>query len=91
MESSGSLKQVEQFLDAHDDALKLIDANPKTAAIHPITGDQSWVFGDGRYRFFFRAVEKSVGVEIYLIHIIDNRRLNRDVYPENTIPTYEED
>ncbi len=91
MESSGSLKHVEQFLDAHDDALKFIDGNPKTAAIHPVTGDQSWVFGDGRYRIFFRTVERSAGMEIFLIHIIDNRRLNRDVYPENTIPTYEED
>ena len=43
------LKFVEEFLIEHDRALQFIEANPETPAIHPITGDQSWPFADGRY------------------------------------------
>ena len=89
--SASSLEQVSQFLDEHDRVLTFLQQNPKTPAIHPVTGDQSWVFSDGRYRLFFRAVESSSELTIYLLHLIDNREANIDVYPGNKIPTYDEE
>ena len=90
-QSTGSIEQVSLFLDEHDRILKFIEYNPKTLAVHPVTGDQSWVFGDGRYRLFCRVVQHAGDINVYLTHVIDNRRLNMNVYPANSIPTYEED
>ena len=89
--STSSFEQVSQFLDDHDRVLAFLEQNPKTSAIHPVTGDQSWVFNDGRYRLFFRAVELNSELMIYLLHLIDNREANIDVYPGNKIPTYDEE
>ena len=89
--STGSFDQVSQFLDEHDNVLRFLEQNPKTPAIHPVTGDQSWIFGEGRYRLFFKSVEKDSELAIYLVHLIDNREANIDVYPGNRIPTYGED
>ena len=90
-ESTQSLEQLESFLNEHDEILDFIAQNPTTPAIHPTTGDQSWIFGDGRYRLFFKAVEGKENLKIYLIHIIDNRQANLEVYPNNTLPTYYEE
>ena len=65
--------------------------NPKTAAIHPITGDQSWPVGNGRYRIFFICKFNQSQHDIYLTDIIDNKELNQNIYPNNSIPTYDED
>ena len=89
--ATNSLDSVESFLDEHDKALNFIGENPKTPAVHPVTGDQSWNFSDGRYRLFFRCVENQDGVTVYLTHLIDNKEVNLDVYPNNKIPTYDED
>ena len=90
--STGKIEMVERVLNELDRVVGFIINNPVTPAPHPVTGDQSWVMGEGRYRLFFRAVSKE-GEEttIFLLHIIDNRQLNRDVYPGNTLPTYEEE
>jgi len=90
-ESTESLDQVSKFLDEHDRVLMFIGQNYKTPAIHPVTGDQSWIFGDGRYRMFFNAIESGNEITVHLTHIIDNRSANLDVYPENKIPTYDEE
>ncbi|MBI4405165.1 MAG: hypothetical protein HY537_13470 [Deltaproteobacteria bacterium] len=89
--TTGSLEHVEKFLAEHDRALTFIGQNPNTAAVHPVTGDQSWIFGDGRYRLFFKCVTRSGEPIVFLIHLIDNREANLDVYPANKIPTYEEE
>lgn len=86
-----SVEAVESFLDEHDRALKFIGENPNTPAIHPVTGDQSWNFGDGRYRLFFKCVESNGSLVIYFIHLIDNKEVNLAVYPRNKIPTYDEE
>ena len=86
-----SLESVEHFLAEHDQALQFVGENHKTPAIHPVTGDQSWVFGDGRYRLFFRCVSQEADILVHLTHIIDNKESNLDVYPNNKIPTYDED
>jgi hypothetical protein len=86
-----SIDLVEEFNLEHDQTLRFIEQNPKTPAAHPVTGDQSWVFGDGRYRLFFKCTENKDEVTIYLVDLIDNRELNLQVYPENKIPTYDED
>lgn len=88
-ESSESISAVEKFLEAHDSALKFVAQNPNTPAIHPQTGEQSWIFGDGRYRIFFKVVTQVNETRIYLIHLIDNRQANLDIYPNNSLPTYE--
>ena len=90
LESSESINAVSEFLDQHDKVLQFIEQNPTTAAAHPITGDQSWVFGDGRYRIFFKCSGVKSDLIIYLIHIIDNKELNKSIYPANKIPTYDE-
>ncbi|MCX6109376.1 MAG: hypothetical protein NTZ90_07210 [Proteobacteria bacterium] len=80
---------LENFWRFHDDALRFIADNPKTPAAHPATGDQSWPFGDGRYRVFFKHVAaQSV---VYMTHIIDNRQVNLEIYPGNSLPTYDAD
>lgn len=90
--STGSLEVLGKFLDEHDRALAFISNNPGTPAPHPVTGDQSWAFGDGRYRLFFKSVTaKNQDVTIYLIHIIDNRQANLDIYPNNSMPAFYED
>lgn len=89
--STEEIKYVKQFLDEHDRVLKFLEHNLHTPAVHPITGDQSWVFGEGRYRLFFKTVKYKEDYNIYLTHLIDNRRLNQEIYPSNTIPTYEEE
>lgn len=89
--STGTIEAVESFLTDHDKALSFIEQNPNAPAIHPVTGDQSWIFADGRYRFFFKAVKRENELTIYLTHIIDNREANLGVYPSNKIPTYEEE
>ena len=79
-------------MNYHDHALKFLVSNPETPAIHPETGDQSWVFSDGRYRLFFKVIQNQKSeTNIYLTHIIDNRQLNKEVYPGNSMPTYDED
>jgi hypothetical protein len=50
LETSDSIDVVSIFLDQHDNVLRFIEQNPTTAATHPTTGDQSWLFSDGRYR-----------------------------------------
>ena len=91
LETTDSIDKVSEFLDQHDQVLRFIEQSPTTAAVHPTTGDQSWVFGEGRYRVFFRCVDLKNNLMIYLVHIIDNKELNNKVYPENKIPTYNED
>ena len=89
--TTGSLELVENFLDEHDQTLIFIRQNSKTPAVHPVTGDQSWIFGDGKYRLFFRCAEAGDNTTIYLMDLIDNRELNLQVYPGNRIPTYDEE
>lgn len=86
-----SLQSVGAFLDEHDKVLTFLAENPRTPAVHPVTGDQSWNFDDGRYRLFFRCGKANDEVVIYLIHLVDNKQINLDVYPDNKIPTYYED
>ncbi len=84
-ESTKDIKQVESFIDAHDKVVQFIKQNPTTPAPHPKTGDQSWPFASGRYRVFFKVTKKQ---RIYLLDVIDNRMLNKDIYPNNSMPTY---
>lgn len=87
-ESSGkNILAMEAFLTAHDNVLEFLKDNPTTPAPHPQTGDQSWPFGDGRYRLFF----KYNGKDIELLDLIDNRMSNLKIYPNNVLPTYNED
>ena len=54
-ESSGkNFLAMDAFLTDHDRVLDFLKENPTTPAPHPQTGDQSWPFGDGRYRLFFK-------------------------------------
>lgn len=85
--SEGNISFVEKFLDDHEDALLFLKQNPTTPAPHPHTGDQSWPFSDGRYRLFF----KITAGRIYLLDLIDNRMVNLKVYPNNKMPTFNED
>ena len=78
---------VDAFLTEHDRILEFIRNNPTTPAPHPQPGDQSWPFGDGRYRIFF----KFNGEKIDLFDLIDNRMSNLKIYPKNSLPTYHED
>ncbi len=78
---------IDAFLIAHDNALEFLRDNPETPAPHPHTGDQSWPFGDGRYRLFF----KYDGQDILLLDLIDNRMSNLKIYPNNTLPSYNEE
>ncbi len=87
-ESSGNAySAVDAFLTEHDSVLEFIKNNPSTPASHPQTGDQTWPFGDGRYRIFF----KFNGERIDLLDVIDNRMSNLKIYPGNSLPTYFED
>ncbi len=86
-----SIDKVSEFLDQHDQVLRFIEQNPTTAAAHPTTGDQSWIFCEGRYRIFYKCIDSKNSLIIYLIHIIDNIELNKNIYPENKFPTYDED
>jgi len=87
-ESSGkSIFAMEAFLTSHDNVLEFLKENPTTSSRHFQTGDQSWPFGDGRYRLFFRFNSKN----IELLDLIDNRMNNLKIYPNNTLPTYDED
>ena len=87
-ESSGNnFLAMDTFLTAHDQALEFLKHNPITPALHPQTGDQSWPFGDGRYRLFFKFVNNN----IELIDLIDNRMSNLKIYSNNVLPTYNED
>ena len=85
--TTDSADVVRQFLTEHMAALAFLQANPGTPATHPVTGDRTWPFGNGRYRIFFNLV----GEDILLIDIIDNRMANLDIYPGNSMPTYDED
>lgn len=85
--SGDSISAVESFLDEHDQVLAFLRQNPGTPAVHPLTGDQSWPFGDGRYRIFFKFNNKKVN----LLDLIDNRMANLKIYPSNSLPTYSED
>lgn len=91
LESTENIEQVEKFLDEHDQTLEFISQNPKTPAIHPTTGDQSWVFSDGRYRLFFKVTHEDDTTQVFLLHIIDNREANLKIYPGNNLPTYYEE
>jgi len=48
LESTESIVQVKKFLNEHDQTLEFISQNPKTPAILPATGYQSWIFSDVR-------------------------------------------
>lgn len=85
-ESSGqNLLKVENFIIDHDTVLKFIQKNPHTPPTHILTGDQTWPFSNGQFRIFF----KITGDCIFLLDIIDNRRLNSKIYPGNKIETFE--
>ena len=58
---------LEEFLTDHDKVLDFIKENPKTPAPHPQTGDQSWPFGNGRYRLFLNLKGKILFYWILLI------------------------
>jgi hypothetical protein len=91
-ESTASLELIGRFLDEHDRALLFLSTNPGTPALHPETGDQSWIFGDGRYRIFYNTVNgPGQDITLYLTHLIDNRQANIEIYPGNSMPTYDED
>lgn len=91
-ETTSSVEAIVHFLDDHDRALAFLARNPETPALHPTTGDRSWVFGEGRYRLFFQAISAPFGeITLYLTHLIDNRQANLDVYPGNSMPTFDED
>lgn len=85
--SAKSILAMESFLTSHDNALEFLKQNPTTPAHHPQTGDQSWPFDDGRYRLFFNFN----GKDIILLDLIDNRMANSKIYPNNLLPTYNED
>lgn len=85
--SQKNVTAVEKFLNDHDRVLNFIQDNPATPTPHPLTGDQSWPFGEGRYRLFF----KVSGDRIHLLDLIDNRMSNLNIYPGNSIPTYDEE
>lgn len=85
--SSKNISEIERFLSAHERVLEFLKENPNTPAPHLQTGDQSWPFGDGRYRIFFKFSRN----KIYLLDLIDNRMINLRVYPNNSFPTYNED
>ena len=51
--TQGNIVALDYFLTALDNILEFLKVNPTTPAPHPQTGDQSWPFGDGRYRLFF--------------------------------------
>jgi hypothetical protein len=89
-DSTKQVELVDGFLKEHDEALLFVAENPKTPAVHPTTGDQSWIFGNGRYRFFFVVAQKEEELIVHLLHIIDNRQANLEIYPDNSLPTYEE-
>lgn len=89
-EQTNSLEEVKKFHAEHDRVKDFIRQNPGTPAPHPTTGNQSWPFGNGRYRLFFKVVKAKESV-IYLLDVIDNRMLNEKVYPNNSMPTYEID
>ncbi len=91
LETAESIDAVSEFLDQHDNVLQFIEQNPTTATAHPTTGDQSWVFSDGRYRIFFKCAGAGPDLVINLIHIIDNKELNQSIYPGNKFPTFDED
>ena len=86
--SSGkNILAMEAFLTSHDNILEFLKQNPTTPSPHPQTGDQSWPFSDGRYRLFF----KFNGKDIELLDLIDNLMSNLKIYPNNVLPTYNED
>ncbi|MCK5882207.1 MAG: hypothetical protein KAG61_00850 [Bacteriovoracaceae bacterium] len=89
--SGKDISVVEKFLDDHERMQIFVKENPFTPAPHPNTGDQSWPFGSGRYRVFFKVVEASSKTIIYFLDLIDNRMLNKAVYPNNSMPTYSVD
>lgn len=86
---TSDIGSLQSFWQTHDESLHFIWENPQTAAIHPATGDQSWPFGNGRYRVFFKHVPTQK--IIYMIHIIDNKQANLEIYPGNSLPTYDEE
>ncbi len=84
-----NISLVEKFIDEHENVLLFIKENSNTPAIHPITGDQSWPFANGRYRLFFKAIKNNSGnVTIFMLSLIDNRMSNLSIYPGNSLPTY---
>jgi hypothetical protein len=88
--SSQDQDALEAFADEHDRVLTFISENPTTPAVHPATGDQSWPFGEGRYRLFFKYLSRGKEKLIYLIHLIDNRQANIAIYPGNKMPNFDE-
>lgn len=88
-EQTGSLEQVQKFHDEHDRVKEFIKQNPTTPAPHPNTGDQSWPFSNGRYRIFIKVVSEDGLTYVYLLDLIDNRMMNKDVYPNNSMTTYD--
>lgn len=82
-----NISLLSDFLSEHENVLQFIKDNPNTPAPHPQTGDQSWPFGEGRYRLFF----KFDGKNIFLLDLIDNRMSNLKLYPNNTMTTYNEE
>jgi hypothetical protein len=90
-ECTSSIEELEKFHDEHDRVKEFIKQNPNTPAPHPNTGDQSWPFGNGRYRLFIKVVNTKRTTTIYLLDLIDNRMLNKSFYPKNSMPTYDSD
>lgn len=85
--SNRNITFLEKFLTEHDRIIDFIKENPSTPPNHPQTGDQSWPFGEGRYRLFFKISRNKV----YLLDLIDNRMSNLRIYPGNVLPTFDED
>ncbi len=83
-EQTGSIEELQKFHAEHDRVIEFIKQNPTTPAPHPNTGDQSWPFSNGRYRLFFKYGKN----EVFLLDLIDNRMINIEVYPMNSIPRY---
>ncbi len=89
--STESMGAVSKFLIEHDAILQFLSENSSVAAKHPITGDQSWPFFEGRYRVFFVVKFTGNAAMLYLLDIIDNRQANLKIYPGNSLRTYSEE
>jgi hypothetical protein len=86
-ETTQDVRFVDQFLNEHDHTLAFIAKNPETPPLHPETGDRSWVTSSGQYRIFYLPTPDAIS----LTDIIDNRRANLNVYPGNSMPTFDID
>ena len=85
-----ALRSVEQFANAVDRLMDTLEQMYQTPNPKDSNGEKSFPIREGRYRVFYKVINRSDGdFDITFFDIDDNRQSNLDRFPAHQVITFE--